>query len=255
MKNIGIFVNEEKDKNFIFTDKLINYATYLGMKAEIADKNKYDVIISLGGDGTFLTAAMKFFGEDIPIAGINLGNLGYLSAGCKDDLDEILLNILNNNYTIEERTVLEACTGDKKLYALNDVTINRANYGKMIKVDVFLDGKYMDTYNGDGIIVGTSTGSTAYSLSAGGPIIEPVVDAMLITPICSHSLVQRPLIISSDRNVLVRAAVNNSFMLSTDGHKSITGVKSAEIRKAEKKVKVIKFKDNFFFETLREKFM
>jgi len=255
MKNIGIFVNEEKDKDFEFTNKLIEASSRLGMKAEIAGNNKYDLIISLGGDGTFLSAAMKFFEKDLPIAGINLGNLGYLSTVGKDELDEVLLNILDDNYKIEERVVLEASIDDKKMYALNDITINRASYVKMIKVDISLDGEYMDTYNGDGVIIGTPTGSTAYSLSAGGPIVEPTVDAMLVTPICSHSLTKRPLIISSDRNVLIKSADNNSFMVSADGHESIYDVKTVKIQKADKTVKVIKLKDNFFFETLKEKFM
>lgn len=255
MKNIGIVANGDKDKGLEFTNKLIEVAHKLGMNAEIAGDEVYDLIVSLGGDGTFLNAAIKFFGKDIPIAGINLGNLGYLSTGSKDELEKILLNILNDGYKVEERIVLEANIGDKKLYALNDVVLNRANYEKMIHVDVSLDGKYMDSYNGDGVIVCTPTGSTAYSLSADGPIVEPIIDAMLITPICSHSLTKRPLIISSDRKVSIKVMENHSFMLTTDGRESITGLKSVEIRKAEKTVKVVKLKDNFFFDTLREKFM
>jgi len=254
MKNIGIFTNIEKDTGLEFTKQLIKRANELGMNAERAEDKDYDLIISLGGDGTFLNAAVRYFNNDIPIAGINLGNMGYLSTVGRDELDEVLVNILNDNFEIEKRMLLEATVDQNKLYALNDVVLTRGNYKKMINVETFLDGKYVDTYNGDGLIVATPTGSTAYSLSAGGPIIEPIVDALIVTPICPHSLNKRPLITSSDRVISVESKAEQTFVLTTDGHESLTGVKSVEIRKAEKKVKVVRLKDNFFFDTLREKF-
>lgn len=255
MNKIGIFVNKAKDPNHEFTNHLITLAKNVGINAELAEDNDYDLIISLGGDGTFLGAAIKYFNQNIPVAGINLGTLGYLSTIKKDELEDALIKIKNNEFFVEERMVLETALNNETYYALNDIVLNRGSYEKMISLSLEVDDKYLDKYNADGLIIATPTGSTAYSLSAGGPVLEPTIDAMLITPVCSHSLNKRPLIISSNRIITVNSDENETFMLSCDGHKYITELKTARIKKSTKKVKVIKLKDNLFFDKLREKFM
>lgn len=254
MRKIGIFVNIHKDYKLEVTSNIIAQIESIGAYAEIADaKNFYDLIISIGGDGTFLSAARNFFNKDIPIVGLNLGTLGYLSVIEKSQIKEALNHIINEKYEIEERILLKGISNNQVLYALNDIVISRGSYEKMINIKASLDNRYIDDYHCDGIIVATPTGSTAYSLSAGGPIVEPNIDVLLITPVCSHSLYQRPIIISSDRNINISSVDKHSFMVASDGQESIENVNDIIIKKAEKKIKIIKLKDEFFFNTLRNK--
>lgn len=254
MKNIGICVNLQKDVNFCVTKNIISIIEKLGSKCEIAtDGKEYDFVISLGGDGTFLSTSRRFWNS--PIVGINLGNLGFLSEIDKDNMETELEKLLNGDFRIEERFLLETEIYDKKLYALNDVVISRGFLTKLLNLEVYFDNKFVDNYVADGIIVSTPTGSTAYSLSAGGPIVEPNLDVLVISPICAHSLHHRPIIIGSDTEIRI-AAKKNGFMVMVDGQEYSDGKEIQEIviRRSDKRVKVIKTKGNCFFDTVRNKF-
>lgn len=249
--NIGIHKNESKDINFEIASKLISLGVLENIIIESVMPNKnYDYIISLGGDGTLLNIAKKYI--NIPIMGINTGNLGYLTISNKDNLHELIKKIKNNEIEIEERILLDGKLGKENLIALNDIVISRGNYAKMIDTKLYIDGKYVDSYRGDGLIISTPTGSTAYSLSAGGPIVEPDLDVILITPICSHSIKQRPIVVSIDRKIEIKS--ENEFLVVADGEEGLKS-KDISITKYNKKVKLVKLKNSFFFDTVREKLM
>lgn len=248
---IGIYTNKNKDINFEITSKLISLGILENIEIESAVPNKkYDLLISLGGDGTLLNIAKKYL--DTPIMGINTGHLGYLTVSNKDNLHELLKKIKLDEIEIEERILIEGNLDSENILALNDIVISRGNYAKMIDTELYIDGKYVDCYRGDGLIISTPTGSTAYSLSAGGPIVEPDLNVMLITPICSHSIKQRPIVISVDRNIEIKS--ENEFLVVADGEEGLKS-KNISITKYNKKVKLVKLKNSFFFDTVREKLM
>lgn len=255
MIKIGIFVNPNKDKDFVVTNEVIRIATLQNVECEIASNNKkYDFIISLGGDGTFLSATREFL--DIPILGINLGHLGFLTKACKEEIGDVILKLVKGDFKIEERFLLETELDNEKVFVLNDVVVNRVeNKTRLLNFDLFFDDKYVDKYMADGLIIATPTGSTAYSLSAGGPIVEPKLDVILVTPICPHSFHQRPLIVGSDTNINIKSE-QDSFMVTVDGQVCLKcgGVSNISIKKSDRKAKIIKFKDRCFFEIVREKF-
>ncbi len=161
-----------------------------------------DFLVSLGGDGTLLSLVRKSYGYDKPVFGINAGNLGFLADVKIDEVEEFLDAILSGDYRINDRMMIEGyirtTDGCKNFYAFNDVVITRPTISKMAKIDASIDGEWFNTYSGDGLIISTPTGSTAYSMAAGGPIIYPLTKAFIMTPICAHSLTQRPLVVPAD---------------------------------------------------------
>ncbi|MCX7726997.1 MAG: NAD(+)/NADH kinase, partial [Chitinispirillaceae bacterium] len=162
---------------------------------------KSDVVVSIGGDGTFLSVAHLCHFSDKPIVGVNLGGLGFLTDISKDSIEESLSEILNGSYRVIRRMVFKVDlkrnnTIIKSFHALNDVFINRINIPKLTSISAWYGEDYITDFYADGIIVATPTGSTAYSLSAGGPIVEPSMKAFILTPICPHSLTERPIVLS-----------------------------------------------------------
>ena len=254
MQNFGVYVNLEKDADFCVTKNIISMVEKFGSKCEIADiSKKYDFVISLGGDGTFLSAARKFF--DSKIVGVNLGNLGFLSEIDKDSIETELKKIIDGSFSTEERFFIETQAHDKRLIALNDIVVSRGNIARLLNLELYFDGKFVDNYVADGLIISTPTGSTAYSMSAGGPIVEPRLDVTIVTPICVHSLHQRPLIIDSKTEIKL-VAKNGEFVVTADGQESIDseGVKEVIIKKSKEKVSIVKTGENCFFDTVRKKF-
>jgi len=226
--------------------------------------DKCDVMLALGGDGTILTTAQAVGASGVPILGVNLGGrLGFLAEVMMEELYDSLANILDNDYSILERLVLEAKVdqqgGNGHYFALNDVVIDRGGYSRVITVDVFIDQEYLNTYVGDGVIIATPTGSTAYSLSAMGPILIPTVDCMVINPICPHSLSVRPVVISDDCCIRIVPHVDrNVIMLSVDGdvkqHFAIQGQAiEVKVQKAGYKIRWIRHKKRSFYDLLRTK--
>lgn len=254
MNNIGIFVNLEKDADFCVTKNIISIIEKLGKNCEIASEGKkYDLIISLGGDGTFLATSRKFYNNKI--VGVNLGNLGFLSAIDKKDITDKLKTILAGDFNIEKRYLLETELHDKRLVALNDIVVSRGTITKLLKLEVYFDGKFVDNYVADGLIISTPTGSTAYSLSAGGPIVDPKLNVLIITPICAHSIYQRPIIVSGNTEIKIKSKMSG-FMVAADGQESIESENVNEIlvKYSNKSVDIVKTGKNCFFDTVREKF-
>jgi len=161
-----------------------------------------DFLVSLGGDGTLLSLVRRSYGYNKPVLGINAGNLGFLADIKIDEVEQFLDTMLKGDYRIDDRMMIEGYVRsgkeDKNFYAFNDVVITRSTISKMAMIDASIDGEWFNTYSGDGLIIATPTGSTAYSMAAGGPIIYPLTKAFIMTPICAHSLTQRPLVVPAD---------------------------------------------------------
>jgi NAD+ kinase len=222
-----------------------------------------DIILAFGGDGTFLSAARAIGASNVPILGINLGRMGFLADVTVDEIYESMEDILREQYTILERMVIEAVIHQKEMsrtfYALNDIVIDRGGFSRVFRVDVFIDQALLNTYLGDGIIVATPTGSTAYSLSAHGPIVDPTVSCMIINPICPHSLSVRPVVIPDDSAIRIVPYVEGQIItMSVDGQVSqqFSRENGAEItvRKADHKIRWIRHTNRTFYDLLRTKF-
>lgn len=218
-----------------------------------------DIVLALGGDGTILSAARMVGNSGVPIAGINLGGLGFLAEVAVEEINERLQSIQDGEYLIEERMVLKASTDaapGKHFRALNDIVIERGFSTRMRIISVNVDGAFFNRYTADGIIIATPTGSTAYSLSAGGPIIVPPLQAILITPISPHSLSQRAVVLKYDSKIVITFEDSpDEMLMSIDGQESlkINSKQSISISRAEENIKLIKWKDKSFFDTLRSK--
>lgn len=214
-----------------------------------------DIIITIGGDGTIIHAAKAGAEHNIPILGINAGRIGYLANISPHELS--LLSALNKGtYETEERMLLEVTLGDQKYYCLNEAVISKGSLSRMIDIKLSVDGCPI-SYRADGLIAATPTGSTAYSMSAGGPVVDPSLGLFLITPICSNSLFDRPIILSENSvlEVLTECPQNTEAYLTIDGEKSIKIMpqQALTIKKAPYTAKLIKIKNSSFYETLSEK--
>lgn len=217
-----------------------------------------DLAISLGGDGTFLTTVMWVAEHHIPILGVNTGHLGYLTSCNVDDVDQMLDCFINGQYKIDERVMLSVNCDKVELehpYALNEIAISRHDTSSMIEMETSLRGLPLTTYKGDGLVVSTPTGSTAYNMSAGGPIIEPTASCLVLTPVSAHSLTMRPLVVADDAvvSVVTRSRADN-YLVSLDGE-SVTcpAGSTITISKSPTKVLVVQPLKHDFASTLRHK--
>ncbi len=220
-----------------------------------------DFVISMGGDGTFLSAASQVGRKCIPIIGVNMGRLGFLASIAPDTVEEALRDIFEGSYRVDElRTIQVEADGSllsDSPYALNDIAVLKRDNASMISIRAYVGGEYLMTYQADGLIVSTPTGSTAYSLSNGGPIIAPQAGALCLTPVAPHSLNVRPLVIPDDTEItLTVESRSHQFLVAIDGRSE----KCAEgtvlsIRKTDFPVRVVKRHEHKYFHTLREKMM
>lgn len=217
-----------------------------------------DIMVVLGGDGTILRAARIMNHKQIPMLGVRFGRLGFLAEFSGETYEDELYDILSGKYKMEERLVLEAQIGDKdnKLFALNDVVLFRSNSSKLITMEVMIDNIYMNTFRSDGLIVASPTGSTAYSLSCGGPILTPDMNAFVINPICPHMLSNRPTVISGDSKVCIRfKELEDGCKISVDGQQDTQIEKDMKItvKRADYKVKLVRSLNYDFFSVVRHK--
>lgn len=220
------------------------------------------LMLSLGGDGTMLAAVSIVGDSAIPVAGVNFGRLGFLASISKDDIEKSLTEIINGNYTLQKRALLSVTSPDMVLfggnhYALNDITLFKHDSSAMITVHAHCDGELLNSYWADGLIIATPTGSTAYSLSCGGPIIMPGSGNFVITPISPHNLNVRPVVISNDFQLdLTIESRSDSFLLSCDSKtESISTSVSLKITKANYFINLIRLPSDSFFATLRNKLL
>lgn len=218
-----------------------------------------DMAISLGGDGTFLKAARCVGATGIPIVGINTGRLGFLADVSADEMEDFFAKLHEGHYTVRERSLLELTTDDdsEPSYALNEITVSKHDSSSMIAVHTAVGGEHLTTYMGDGLIIATPTGSTAYSLSAGGPIIYPLADVFVLTAVAPHSLNVRPIVIADNKAIELRIeSRSGSFLVAVDGiSRSYPEHTTLTLRKATHTIRVVKKEGNTFFHTLQKKMM
>lgn len=218
-----------------------------------------NIITVLGGDGTMLTAARNVGRRSTPILGINLGKLGFLAEVPVSAIRDTINSILKNNYTVEERMVIEAYSPQKKkrFYGMNEIVIDRGASKRVVALETYVNDKYLLTYSADGLIVTTPTGSTAYSLAAGGPIIAPESNVIMLNPIAAHTLTARPLIVPDTSTIRVVVKMESPVHITADGQVEAFYKTPAEIfiKKADYPIKLIKQKDHSFFELLRTKLL
>jgi NAD+ kinase len=220
-----------------------------------------DLVVVLGGDGTLLAAARLVGGLGVPILGVNLGRLGFLTATTLQELYPMLVRVLAGEVTAEERMVLAASVirdGDVRgeYLALNDVVVSKGTQGRLIELEVSADGQLMAAYRADGLIIATPTGSTAYNLSADGPILFPTMDALVLTPICSHALTDRPIVLPATIALEVRlAAEGTEVALWLDGQLAppLTGKDVVRICRADARIRLVRDPQKTYFQVLRTK--
>ena len=269
---IALFPNEKKKDSFRVASEICKFLQKEGVtvlaedeKAEKigalplskADSKKIDFLISMGGDGTMLRLCHQYSHLNAAMLGVNLGHLGFMADIPASDIFPSLTDLFKGAYTIEKRIVLETDTeGQDPLYAVNEIVIHRGSNYSLIELAIHLDGIYVNTFLADGIIISTPNGSTAYSLAAGGPIISPALDALVITPICPHTISNRPIALTSDHKIEiqyvshydpidVRADGLNAFSLKSQG--------KLVVKKSEKVFKLVNLHRHEYFTTLRTK--
>ena len=279
----AIFGNTYQAKKSVAVENIIrclnNYGAYISIDSEYyhflveeykikLDVNRVyrdndfdaDFVISMGGDGTFLKAVSRVGDKSIPIIGVNMGRLGFLADVCPNDFRYCLETLYSGDYTVESRTLMEVVADADFLgskYALNDVAILKRDNASMISIPTSINGNYITTYEADGLIVSTPTGSTAYSLSNGGPIIVPGTKVFSLTAVAPHSLNVRPMVIADNSELTFQVECRSShFLLAIDGRsETLPDGSSFSIRRAPFSVKIVKRPGKRYFDTLREKMM
>lgn len=228
------------------------------------DPDNIDLLLTLGGDGTLLRGARLVSEKHIPILGVNLGYLGFLTSIAPGEMEAALKQLLSGEYWLDVRFTLEACVVDEKgvcgaaYYALNDAVLHKGGFARVIRLAVYVgaEREEIGSYSADGIIIATPTGSTAYSLSAAGPIVVPSVDCIIATPICPHSLVLRPLVLPSTEEIRIEVLSDTTeLMLTVDGQdgERLSSGSALVVRKGAPTVPLVRFADQSFFSTMRRK--
>ncbi len=277
-KNVGLVVNLKRTGALTIVTDLIRWLKDYGWQIfienepftvimdrdlRIWDSSKIEMIIALGGDGTLLKSVHLIEGKNIPILGVNLGGLGFLTEVTVDNLYPTLKEIFGGKYTIEMRMMvsIELKRGDEvvaKYHALNEATIIRGELERVISIEVVTNGEYLTTYIADGLIIATPTGSTGYSLSAGGPIVNPTMEVLILTPICSHTLSVRPMILPSKDSIGIKVqtrSLHKDIMLTIDGQpcQKILPEDNVLIKMSNIRTALIKPTSRSFYEILKEK--
>ena len=232
------------------------FAADLGVSA-FSEAEKADVIISLGGDGTLLRGIQYAFRWEAPLLGINLGRVGFLTETEPGDMEAALEAVLHGTYEVETRPVLRVEAENRCWYALNDVVLSRGGRARLTTINAYVDGELAGRYVADGVVVATPTGSTGYSLSAGGPIVSPKVDCMVITPICAHTLQHRPAVVYGGAQIKLALSPEDmqTASLQVDGQscQELQSGMQVEIRMDTRPIRLIRLKEQHFFQLVRDK--
>ncbi len=227
----------------------ISLIVYEGKKDKIRD---CDFVIAAGGDGTFLWAGSIIYGFDIPLLGINVGGLGFLTDIRREEIKNIFKDIKAKNYEIQERFFLKANFNGEENIALNDVVFSSTDI-RVIDLDIYINGSFVTELSGDGLIIATPTGSTAYSLSSGGPIVKPGTEAIVITPICPHTFTFRPLVVDNDSRILIKTKEKCRLILDGQRLVNLDLGEEVSVEKNVNTLKVLKLKGWDYFDILRKK--
>ncbi len=278
MERFCVIANEKKDSGLVTAKHIQSYLEAHGKSCEIIlteDRGRYtdadriadstDCVLVLGGDGTLLQAARDLVEKDIPLLGVNLGSLGYLAEVEKNALDDVLPRLLSEEFEVEKRMMIEGTILRKEelvgsAYALNDVIVTRSSSFQIIHYHIYVNGQFLNSYNADGMLISTPTGSTGYNLSAGGPIVEPGARLLLLTPICPHTLGSRSIVLSAEDEIVIEIAAGKDgcrqqVEVNFDGSKQIvlyTGDRIV-VKRSKRETKIMKLKRGSFLETLHRK--
>lgn len=282
MKKFCIIANRDKDEDLAITRKMLEFLEANGKEVYMTEESllegsytdasgipeDVECAIVLGGDGTILQAAHDLIKRDIPILGVNLGTLGFLAEIEVQTMEQAFSDVFLDKYNMESRMMIEATVvkedqkaGCLKMSAVNDVVITRSGFSRIIGVSIVINGEAVQNYRGDGVIISTPTGSTGYNLSAGGPIVTPKAELIVITPICPHSLNARSIIVTSEDTVEIqiresKKTQEEEAIVTVDGSLSMKLQANDRIliQKAKETVKLIRMEDHSFFHLLRTKF-
>lgn len=271
VKTVLIFPNPQKEQAYNVTYGIFEYLTQNGVSVFVSGTDEFssipriteeglrkvDLVIALGGDGTILRFVQTHSKVDAPIVGINMGSLGFLADVSVNDIYPALNELIHGNYQVQSRLTIEGYkTGEEKTSAINDIVIHRASNHCLVDLVLHVDGAYLNTFSADGIIISTPSGSTAYSLAAGGPILSPELDALVITPISPHTISNRPIVLSSSVEIQLQYISRyNPVEITFDGQMSCK-LQSGEvfyIKKSSKEFQLVKLPKQDFFLTLRQK--
>jgi len=280
MKSVGIIANLTKDGASHIVAEVSDWLRSRGIQPLITEDcaaalslevcsamdeeklvHQADSLVVFGGDGTLLSVARIPGAEGVPILAVNLGSLGFLTEVTLDELYPMLTKMLENDFQLDERIMLRATLyeenkAEAQSVALNDAVISKGPFSRIISLESYIDGEHVATYRADGLIVSTPSGSTAYSLSAGGPIVYPGLNVFILTPICPHTLTVRPHIVSADSHIsIIVRSVHSNIMLTIDGQKAFNLHPDSvvKIERASETVKLIRSRKRSYYEVLKTK--
>ena len=279
MKRLGIVAKTDRDEARTVVPQLLEWCAARGIQPILEKEtagvcaqatcgvvgrselpSQSDLLLVLGGDGTLLSMARMVGDLGVPILGVNLGGLGFLTALTLDELFPALEAYLRDELVIEDRMLLEARVyrqGERlgEYAALNDVVITKSAMSRIIRLEVAVDGDFATGYRADGLILSTPTGSTAYCLSAGGPIVFPTMDAVVLTPICSHTLTNRPIVLPATQRISITLLTDQDVMLTLDGQVgfALKANDTVEVRRAAARTRLLRVPQKHFFSVLRTK--
>jgi NAD+ kinase len=270
IRDIFVFFNENNvelviEANFLkmlYEKKLIK-KEYNTFSSHVELDNSFDMLISIGGDGTILRAATLVRDSGVPILGINAGRLGFLATVQKENIDEFLQIVIDKKYTLSKRALLSlSCDPPNEAlqdinFAMNEVSVSRKDTTSMITIETFLNGEILNSYWADGLIISTPTGSTGYSLSCGGPILTPDVKGLVITPIAPHNLNARPLVIPDETEIKLKVSGReDNYLVSLDSRITSVGNESIlTIKKTPFQINMVEIPEETFLKTLRSKLL
>ncbi|HSX13363.1 MAG TPA: NAD(+)/NADH kinase [Chlamydiales bacterium] len=268
---IALFPNERKSLSFDLAGEIREYLENRGITV-VAENEKatrigaqplnsvnpkdIDYMIAMGGDGTLLRITHHFKHIDAPILGINLGHLGFMADIPIDDIYPSLTDLLDGKFEIDHRIAFDAYANTGQLYSVNDIVFHRAQNYSLIELGIHIDGVYLNTFVADGVIVATPNGSTAYSLSAGGPILSPSLNAIVITPICPHTISNRPIVLTANHTIEVQyLSAYDPIDVRADGLNALTLPTNGKvtIQQSKKTFKLVNLHRHEYFSTLRSK--
>ena len=266
--SLGLVVNGARSESRQFASDLAQAATARSVEVfataaeeveglPVWDDEKIDVIVAVGGDGTVLEAAQYALALDVPMLGVNLGRIGFLAEAEPDELDRLLDVLVSGDYQVEARNTVRATMPDgTSSVGVNDVVVEKIDAERLVILDVAIDDEPFLTYRADGLVVATSMGSTAYSFSAGGPLLDPKVPAILLTPVAPHSLFDRTMVVPADSRVRVTVAADRPVRVGTDGRRSgrLVEGESVDIAPGDMTVKFVTFRSEGFGSRVTRKF-
>lgn len=239
-----------------FSNGLTKYIQRSGGEVALDPEEKPDLIIAVGGDGTMLAAVRHSLVWDVPVLGFNLGTLGFLAGAEPTDLEPVVDRLLAQDFAVEERTTVSASVGGVTGYGVNDVVVEKVDSTRLVSLDVAIDGVHFVNYRADGLIVATPTGSTAYSFSAGGPLVDPRVEALVMTPVASHSLFDRPLVLPGGATIDVTVTRDRPVKVNVD--KCDLGElgegQTVSIRKGDRPARFVSLRPGGFPGLVKDKF-